>query len=256
MDESQKHRSGDPAEGSDTEQAAVPSSPDTGREPGQTVEASGQAPRGGSRLYREMIEWLKALAIAALLVFVIRWLLFAPFIVDGQSMEPNFESGERLIVNKIIYDIRAPQRGEVVVFYVPDEQRDFIKRIIGLPGDKVKLEGDTLYINGVEMDEPYLKEAIAEANSRGELYNTREGFPNPFITEDTVPEGKVLVFGDNRSNSKDSRMIGYVDYDSIVGRADFIFWPLDKLSLVGHTAPVKAEEFANNAGEPAENPQS
>ncbi|MFB9329677.1 signal peptidase I [Paenibacillus aurantiacus] len=188
----------------------------------------------GSKARNEIAEWVKALAIAALLVLVIRWFLFAPFIVEGQSMEPNFFTGERLIVNKIIYDIRAPKHGEVIVFEVPDQGRDFIKRVIGVPGDKIKYEGDDLYINGEKVEEPYLAEAIAAAKARGELYNTREGFPNDTVTEDTVPAGTVLAFGDNRSNSQDSRMIGFVQYDRIVGRADFIFWPLDKLKFVKH----------------------
>lgn len=188
----------------------------------------------GSKARSEIAEWVKALAIAALLVLVIRWFLFAPFIVEGQSMEPNFFTGERLIVNKIIYDIRAPKHGEVIVFEVPDQGRDFIKRVIGVPGDKIKYEGDDLYINGEKVEEPYLAEAIAAAKARGELYNTREGFPNDTVTEDTVPVGTVLAFGDNRSNSQDSRAIGFVQYDRIVGRADFIFWPLDKLKFVKH----------------------
>lgn len=198
----------------------------------------------GNRFYKEIVEWIKALAIAGLLVFVIRWFLFAPFIVDGPSMQPNFETGERLIVNKIIYDIRAPQRGEVVVFYVPEEKRDYIKRVIGVPGDKIRLEGDDLYINDARVEEPYIKEAISEANKQGMLYNQNgENFPNGYVAEDTVPEGMILAFGDNRSNSKDSRMIGFVPDDRIVGRADVIFWPMDKISLVKHpeTVPADAE---------------
>ncbi|EXX85408.1 signal peptidase I [Paenibacillus darwinianus] len=198
---------------------------------------------GGNKFYKEIVEWIKALAIAGILVFVIRWFLFAPFIVDGPSMQPNFETGERLIVNKILYDIRAPKRGEVVVFYVAEEKRDFIKRVIGVPGDKIRLEGDDLYINGVRMEEPYIKEAIANARKQGQLYNQRgENFPNGFVTEDTVPEGMILAFGDNRSNSKDSRIIGFMPYDRIIGRADVIFWPMDKISLVKHPATVPADE--------------
>ncbi|MBB3109369.1 signal peptidase I [Paenibacillus phyllosphaerae] len=200
-----------------------------------TVQPAQQKQEKGSRAQKEIGEWVKALAIAALLVFVIRWFLFAPFIVEGESMQPNFYTGERLIVNKIIYDIRAPKHGEVIVFEVPDEGRDFIKRVIGVPGDKVKLEGDDLYINGEKVDEPYLAESIAAAKANGEIFNnTGPNFPNADVTEDVVPEGTVLAFGDNRRNSKDSRMIGYVSDDLIIGRADFIFWPFDKVSLVKH----------------------
>jgi signal peptidase I len=187
-----------------------------------------------SRTQKEIFEWVKALAIAGILVFVIRWFLFSPFIVDGPSMKPNFETGERLIVNKIIYDIRAPKHGEVVVFYVPEENRDFIKRVVAVPGDQVRYEGDNLYINGKKVEEPYIKDAIAQQHKNGLLYNERDNFPNEAVQQDTVPAGMILAFGDNRSNSKDSRMIGYVPYDRIIGRADIIFWPFDKITVVDH----------------------
>ncbi|WP_270171901.1 signal peptidase I [Paenibacillus sp. SYP-B4298] len=191
-------------------------------------------PARSSQTKREAMEWIKALAIAALLVLVIRTFLFSPFIVDGPSMKPNFQSGERVIVNKILYDIREPKRGEVVVFHVPQENRDFIKRVIGVPGDKVKLEGDRLYINGELVEEPYLKEAIEQARANNSNYNTAENFPNAYVQSDIVPDHMILAFGDNRSNSKDSRMIGYVSMDELVGRADIIFWPLNELKFVKH----------------------
>lgn len=194
-----------------------------------SVKGSGS---GTGRAQKEVVEWIKALAIAGILVLVIRWFLFSPFIVDGPSMQPNFETGERLIVNKIIYDIRAPKRGEVVVFFVPDENRDFIKRVIAVPGDKVRYEGDNLYINDQKVEEPYIRSALEEYHKNGENYNTEVGFPNDAVQEDTVPPGHILAFGDNRRNSKDSRMIGYVSYDDIVGRADVIFWPMGKIKLV------------------------
>lgn len=191
-----------------------------------------------SKLYQDIVEWIKAFAIAAILVFFIRWLLFAPFIVDGDSMLPNFESRERLIVNKIIYDIREPKRGEVVVFRYREDNKDFIKRVIGLPGDRVVVQGDALYINGKQMVEPYLLDAIAEANAAGSLYNTHLDFPSEY-DEEIVPQGALLVLGDNRGHSKDSRQIGYVPYDVVVGRADIIFWPLNKASLVEHEPPLE-----------------
>ncbi|QMV40196.1 signal peptidase I [Cohnella cholangitidis] len=191
-----------------------------------------------SRAGNELTEWIKALAIAGILVFVIRWFLVSPFIVDGQSMEPNFWDRERIIVNKIIYDIREPKHGEVIVFHVPSEGRDFIKRVIGVPGDKVKVEGDQVYINGQQVDETYLKGAYDKAHAQGVLYNKqddeRANFPNNEFPDDVVPEGSVFVMGDNRSNSEDSRMIGYVSMKEIVGRADLVFWPLKDFSLVKH----------------------
>ncbi|TVX97698.1 signal peptidase I [Cohnella terricola] len=190
--------------------------------------------RSGSK--NELTEWIKALAIAGILVLVIRWFLVSPFIVDGPSMEPNFWNRERIIVNKIIYDIRKPKRGEVIVFHVPEEGRDFIKRVIALPGETVKVDGDQVYINGQPLDETYLKGAYEKAHSQGVLYNRynedRSNFPNGSFPDGVVPEGTVFVMGDNRSNSEDSRMIGYIPVDRIVGRADLIFWPIKEFKLV------------------------
>ncbi|CDN43598.1 MULTISPECIES: signal peptidase I [Paenibacillus] len=200
----------------------------------QFPEEQNAATRGG-KARKEVFEWVKALAIAAILVWLIRWFLFAPFAVDGPSMQPNFHTGERLIVNKIIFDIRQPHRGEVVVFHVPQEGRDFIKRVIALPGDKVKVEGDDVFVNDVKQDEPYLKQAIEEANKKGELWNqTGPNFPNENVTEGTVPADSFLAMGDNRSNSEDSRRIGYIPYKQLIGRADVIFWPPSDMKIIKH----------------------
>ncbi|MFK7695859.1 signal peptidase I [Paenibacillus sp. HJGM_3] len=175
----------------------------------------------------EAWEWAKALLIALGLVFVIRWFIFAPFIVDGQSMEPNFENGERIIVNKILYSVREPKRGEVLVFHATEE-KDFIKRVIALPGETVRVQGDKVYVNGELLDEPYLKEAVDKAHAAGRNYNNTD-FP-----ETKIPEGSVFVMGDNRPNSTDSRFktVGPVDLEKVVGRADVIFWPASKIRLI------------------------
>jgi len=175
----------------------------------------------------EAWEWIKALLIAAALVFFIRWLIFAPFIVEGPSMEPNFYTGERLIVNKFIYRFGEPKHGEVVVFHATKD-KDYIKRVVAVPGEKVRVEGDKVFVNGQQVNETYLKVALDEAAKRGIPYNNRD------FSEQIVPEGSIFVMGDNRSNSSDSRdpSVGFVKYDKIVGRADLIFWPFDKISLV------------------------
>lgn len=176
----------------------------------------------------ETWEWIKALVIAGVLVIIIRWFLFSPFIVDGDSMHPNFFTGERLIVNKIVYDIRDPKRGEVIVFHAP-EGKDYIKRVIALPGETVKVAGDKVYINGEEMHEKYIQDAIDQAVKEGHPYNTLLDFP-----ETKVPEGEIFAMGDNRPNSKDSRTksVGFVPYNKIVGRAEVIFWPMNKISFI------------------------
>lgn len=197
---------------------------------GEAVEPSGQSPR---KQKNEVLEWIKAIAIALVLVILIRWLLFKPFIVDGPSMKPNFHTGERVIVNEILYDIRSPQRGEVIVFHVPSEGRDFIKRVIAVAGDTVKVEGDVTTVNGEPVNETYIQSAIDEAHNNNALYNNKD-FPNEKFTDGTVPEGHVFVMGDNRPDSTDSRMIGYVPLGDIVGRADLIFWPIKDITFINH----------------------
>lgn len=181
----------------------------------------------------EVVEWLKAIVIALILVALIRWLLFKPFIVDGPSMQPNFHTGERLIVNEILYDFRAPHRGEVIVFHVPSEGKDFIKRVIAVAGDTVKVEGDSLTVNGQKVSETYIQGAIDQSHKAGQIYNDKD-FPNSTFPDGKVPEGHVYVMGDNRSDSTDSRMIGYVPLGDIVGRADLIFWPVKDVHWINH----------------------
>jgi signal peptidase I len=190
----------------------------------QTLNSSGGG-NGSAALKNEAWEWVKALLIAAALVFLIRWLIFAPFIVEGPSMEPNFHTGERLIVNKIIYSLRKPHTGEVIVFHATKD-KDYIKRVIAAPGDTIRVEGDKVYVNGQVIEEAYLKEALDNAAKRGTPYNTLN------YAEKTVPDGTIFVMGDNRSNSADSRTIGFIEYEKVVGRADLVFWPYNKIGFV------------------------
>ncbi len=176
---------------------------------------------------KETIDWIKALVVAGLLVVVVRMFLFSPYLVDGNSMQPNFHPGERVIVNKILYDLRSPERGEVIVFHSP-YQNDYIKRIIGLPGETIEVRGDVVFINGKILSEPYLKSEIDAAVADGEFYNNKD------YSSTKIPAGQIFVMGDNRSNSHDSRDIGFISYDQIVGRADLIIWPLSEFQYISH----------------------
>lgn len=187
-----------------------------------------------NKVKNELIEWVKAIAIAVVLVIIIRWFLFAPFMVDGPSMQPNFHTGERVIVNKLLYDFRAPKPGEVVVFHVPQEGKDYIKRVIAVAGDTVKVEGDDVYVNGNKIAQPYIQKQIDEYAAQGEKYNNLRDFPNAEIADGTVPAGHVFVMGDNRRNSTDSRMLGYIDLKEVVGRAEVVFWPFNDMEIVNH----------------------
>lgn len=177
----------------------------------------------------ELWEWIKALLIAFAIAAFIRYFLFTPIVVDGDSMMPTLEDGDRMVVNKIGYTIGSPDRFDIVVFHAP-EQKDYIKRIIGLPGDYVEYINDQLYINGEAIAEPYLdayKAEIVEGTLTGD-FSLKDLDPSL----DVIPEGYVLVLGDNRRFSKDSRHIGLVEQSEIVGNTNLIFWPLSEIEIV------------------------
>lgn len=170
---------------------------------------------------RESWEWIKALVIAVLLALLIRTFLFAPFIVQGESMETTLHNHEKLVVNKAIYFIRDPKPGEIVVFHA-DATRDYIKRVIAVAGDRVEMKNDQLLVNGKVVEEPYLERKEERAKEQGELHFTYD-FPPV-----EVPQGHLFVMGDNRLNSEDSRVIGPIEVSTVVGRAEFTFWPISQ----------------------------
>ncbi len=172
----------------------------------------------------EWWEWMKALLIAVGLAAIIRYFLFAPIVVDGLSMMPTLHNGDRMIVSKL----GEPERFDIVVFHAPEE-KDYIKRVIGLPGDKVEYKNDTLYINGKAMKEEYLQE-YKDQLSDGPL--TEDFTLNDIIDKETVPEGEIFVMGDNRRFSKDSRHIGTVSLDEVIGDTKVIYWPVKDIGFV------------------------
>ncbi len=176
----------------------------------------------------ETWEWMKALLIAFGLAAIIRVFLFTPIVVDGESMMPTLENGDRMIVNKIGYTIGKPDRFDIVVFHAP-EQKDYIKRVIGLPGDEVEYRDDVLYINGKAFEEPYLDQYKAEV---ADSPLTEDFTLEEKIQRTTVPEGHVFVLGDNRRKSKDSRHIGAVAIDEIIGNTNIVFWPIEDFGFV------------------------
>jgi len=170
----------------------------------------------------ELFEWIKALAIAIILAAVIRYFFFAPIVVDGLSMMPTLHDKDRMLVNKIGYQFAEPKRFDIVVFHAT-EDKDYIKRIIGLPGDHIEYREDTLYVNGIPQAEPYLDKYKQEVFD-GPL-------TDPFIFEH-VPEGHFFVMGDNRRYSKDSRHIGPVPMEEVMGKTNMVYWPLSDIRLV------------------------
>ena len=172
----------------------------------------------------ELKDWIISIGIALVLAFFIRTFVVELYLVDGPSMQPTLQDGNRLVVSKFIYNIRKPERGEVIVFQFPsDTTRDFVKRVIAIPGDKVEIKKGVVYINDKAISENYMKRDP-------ELLKGREGFGDYFDNYPVrvVPPGTVFVLGDNRYNSEDSRdyiRVGFVPEKLIKGKAMMVFWP-------------------------------
>ncbi|MDF9762423.1 MULTISPECIES: signal peptidase I [Peribacillus] len=178
----------------------------------------------------ELWEWTKAVIIAVIAATLIRYFLLAPIVVDGNSMMPTLKNTDRMLVNKISYSIGEPKRFDIIVFEAP-EGKDYIKRVIGLPGEKVEYKDDTLYVNGKAYDEPYLDEYKKQLIDGGAL--TEPFTLSDVIEQGTVPEDHLFVLGDNRRVSKDSRYIsvGVVPYDKVLGKTKLVYWPIEDFRL-------------------------
>ncbi|MFC0561712.1 signal peptidase I [Halalkalibacter alkalisediminis] len=171
----------------------------------------------------QWLEWIKVLLIALVLATFIRVFLFTSYEVQGESMMPNVYDGERFIVNKFGYGWKEPERFDLIVFHATEDD-DYIKRVIGLPGDIVYYFDDVLYINNEPVREPFLQKDIEEYAWGN--YTTDFAIPEP------IPAGHVFVMGDNRPNSLDSRRLGPISNEQIVGKVDLRFWPLKEAGLV------------------------
>ncbi len=176
-------------------------------------------------LGKEIWDWTKAIGIAVILAIVIRTFFFSPTIVDGESMMSTLKDGEFLIVNKIVYRFSEPKRGDIVIFHAT-EKKDYIKRVIGVAGDRIEMKDDQLYVNGELVEESYL-----QANK--DYWYQVEGnvFTQDFVVE-SVPENAIYVLGDNRRNSTDSRILKSISLDRVVGRADLSVWPINTFRLL------------------------
>ncbi|PPA72377.1 signal peptidase I [Jeotgalibacillus proteolyticus] len=176
---------------------------------------------------KEGFEWIKALAVGIVIVLVVRIFLFSNYVVEGVSMQPTLEDGNKLVVNKIGYQIGELERFDVIVFHA-SETEDYVKRVIGLPGDEVEYVDDQLYINGEYYEEPYLSEF--RENETGERL-TGDFTLEDITGENEVPEGMIFVLGDNRKESLDSRIFGFVEQDSVVGKVNLRYWPLNEMNI-------------------------
>ena len=169
-----------------------------------------------ARRRRALIDWIVVIGVALLVAFVVRTFVLAHFVVDGTSMYTTLHDGDRVFVNKLSYRLHDPNRGDVVVLHqiTGASERDLIKRVIALPGETIEVRSCVVLIDGRVLDEPYLDpEVVTPGNCGGETAPV------------TVPADHVFVMGDNRAGSQDSRAIGTIDEDDLVGRAFVVFWP-------------------------------
>lgn len=161
-----------------------------------------------------VFEVVKVVLISLAIILPVRLFLVQPFYVEGASMEPNFYQNEYLIIDEISYRFNQPQRGEVIIFKSPQDGRSyFIKRIIGLPGEKVEIKDGRAYINNKELAEGYIS-----------------NFSSDDQTALTLTVDEYFVLGDNRINSMDSRQFGPINKDRIIGRVWVRGWPLSRLN--------------------------
>ena len=176
---------------------------------------------GGARAF---FDWVVVVGVALLVAILVRTFLLAHFVVEGTSMYSTLDTGDRVFVNKLSYRLHDPNRGDVVVLHelTGTTQRDLIKRVIALPGDEIRMENCEIFIDEDPNDslpaqrliEPYLDPTIVTPGNCGQSIQPR-----------VIGEGQVWVMGDNRAGSQDSRALGPISFDDLVGRAFVVFWP-------------------------------
>lgn len=188
--------------------------------PADSAAAPADNKRSGAR---NLIEWVVIIGGALLAAFLVKTFLFQAFYIPSGSMEPTLQIGDRVLVSKLSYRLGEIDRGDLIVFKRPDlpagteaAVKDLIKRVIALPGETVETRDGSVYINGKELDEEYLPDGTYSDN----------------VPRQEIPEGTIWVMGDNRGNSRDSRVLGPVSIDSIHGRAFVRIWPVGDISTL------------------------
>lgn len=162
--------------------------------------------------------WVRDLLISAGISILIITFFYQPVRVEGTSMLPRLEDHDRLFINKFVYHIESIQHGDVVVFHYPrDPEKSYIKRVIGLPGDRISIDHGEVWLNGVELREMYVPDRYRDTRSMSEM---------------VVPDDSYFMMGDHRSISSDSREFGPVVRDLIYGKAVFVYWPARDAGVV------------------------
>lgn len=185
------------------------------RTPATNVESDPQ-PSMGWMMLRELIETV----VLSLVIFLLIRQVVQNYRIESHSMQPNYYEGEFILVNKLAYRLGSPERGDVLVFHNPNNlEEDYIKRIIGLPGDTVEIYGGQVYINGYPLIEDYPHYEIP---------------PNQIWGPELIEPDHLFVMGDNRPQSQDSRVFGQLSEDLIVGKAWLRVWPFDRFGILQH----------------------
>jgi signal peptidase I len=172
------------------------------------------------------LSWVRDLAFSVLIAIVLIVFIYQPVKVEGTSMMPTLTDQERIFINKFTYKFGfgGIERGDTVVFWYPDDRtKSYIKRVIGLPGDRVRIESGQVYVNDRILIEDYVPQDYRDSAS---WPRTTPGQP---VHDQVVPAREYFVLGDHRSSSSDSRSWGYVPRENIYGKAVFVYWPLDKM---------------------------
>ena len=174
------------------------------------------------KVKKEIFEWVKVFALAIVFAFIITQFI-KPTLVRGDSMYSTLEEGDYLIINRMSYKFKDPERGDIIVFESDLQQedgsnKDLVKRVIGVSGDRVKIENSKVYVNGEELTEPYIHDEVTEGD-----------------IDTVVPEDSVFVLGDNRDISLDSRYseVGFIDNSDILGKVFIRLYPFNKIGLLG-----------------------
>lgn len=194
-----------------------------------TTEISPSAPeneteqQGRAGWYQLLYDILETILLSAALFLVIN-ALTARVRVDGYSMLPTLENGNFVLVNRLAYRMGEPQRGDIIVFHFDMTRQDLIKRVVGLPGDEIRIENGVVYVNGTALAEPYIA-AVPTYNGTWR-----------------VPSGNFFVLGDNRNDSSDSHSWGMLPSDKVIGKAILVYWPFENWSLLDHVDLIKASQ--------------
>ena len=194
-----------------------------GADSGESAQPAPDGPAGGRAALSSgkpagAVLWLRDLVISATASILIITFLYQPVRVEGTSMLPRLEDRDRLFINKFVYHVAAIERGDVVVFHYPrDPEKSYIKRVIALPGDQIRIDRGRVWVNGRSLREPYVPADYRDTRSMAEII---------------VPPGCYFVMGDHRSISSDSRDFGPVDRSLIYGKAVFVYWPARDLGVV------------------------